>query len=322
MTSLPGPAAWAEALSSTGVALCVIVLAATPAGADSFLAPLGPVAEAQRAHLVRVVLITMVAILPVIVAVPLVFWRYHRRRGNGRYEPGALYRPDWQFSGPLEAVMWGVPALIIAVLGWWLWHETDRLDPYAPLGPDPLEVQAIGLDWKWLFLYPDEEIATLGELAVPVGRPVRVALTTDTVMQSFRVSALAGQIYAMPGMRTELNFAASRPGTARGENTQYSGRGFAEQSFAMRALDEAAWRDWAASAPDLTLDAATYATLARAATPAETRRMLGLDGAGPVRFDLASPDLFKTVMMRYHGGGAVTAQQQPGARDYRGGGDE
>nr|WP_245398799.1 cytochrome ubiquinol oxidase subunit II [Oceaniglobus trochenteri] len=288
---------------------------------DSFLAPLGPVAEAQRSHLIRVTLITMIAIVPVLIATPLILWRFHRVHGSGAYRPEKrLYRPDWEFSGPLEVAMWGVPFAIIAVLGWWLWHESDRLDPYRALGPEPLEVQAIGLDWKWLFLYPDLGIATLNELVIPVDRPVRVALTTDTVMQSFRISALAGQIYAMPGMRTELNFIAARPGTARGENTQYSGAGFAEQHFAVTALSDGAWQDWAQVPADRVLDRATYARLGQAATPAQTLALLGLEGQESARFGLGRRDLFDRVIARYHQGGPVAATAQPGAPAYAGGG--
>lgn len=300
------------------VCLALLAMPAEALSQDSFLAPLGPVAEAQRAHLVRVTLITMVAIVPVLVGVPLILWRFRRRKDGGNYRPGRLYRPDWEFSGPLEAVMWGVPFAIIAVLGWWLWHETHRLDPYEARGPGPLEVQAIGLDWKWLFIYPEQGRATLNELAIPVGRPVRVALTTDTVMQSFRVSALAGQIYAMPGMRSELNFLAFHRGTALGRNMQYSGNGFAGESFVVTAMSEKDWRAWIGAPADLTLDRESYAILARAASAAETIEILGLGARDVVRFDLALPGLFDAVIARYHQGTPVTAEDQPGAPAFEG----
>lgn len=290
----------------------LVAAAAAHASPDSFLDPLGPVADAQRTHLFRVIAITMIAIVPVLVALPLILWRYHRRTGTGSYRPGGLYRPDWEFSGPLEIAMWGVPFTIIAVLGWWLWHETRALDPYKPTGPDPLQIQAIGLDWKWLFVYPEQGFATLGEMAVPVGRPVRIELTTDTVMQSLRISALAGQIYAMPGMRTELNFTASRPGETRGENTQFSGMGFAQQSFTVRALGEADWTRWAAEAPLRPLDAQTYGLLAKPTTPKQTADLLGAP-AEIVRLAPVEPHLFHEVMMRYHDGTPVPASRQPGA---------
>lgn len=304
-------------------ATALLTLAAFPAVAapDSFLTPLGPIAEGQRTHLIRVVAITMIAIVPVLIATPLILWRYHHRTGDGDYRPEALYRPDWEFSGPLEAVMWGVPFVIIAVLGYWLWHSTAELDPYEPAGPDPLVIQAIGLDWKWLFVYPEQGFATLDEIAVPVGRPVRIELTSDSVMQSFRVSALAGQIYAMPGMRTALNFTADRPGEARGENMQFSGRGFAEQSFTLRALRGEEWTAWAGQAAARPLDAATYATLGRPATPRETAALLGVPGS-PVRLAPVMPDIFDTVLARYHRGMPVPAEAQPGAPAYEANDDD
>lgn len=276
---------------------------------DSFLHPLGPIAAAQRAHLIRVTAITMIAILPVLVGVPLIIWRYRHQTGKGQY------RPQWAFYGPLEVTMWGVPFVIISVLAWWLWHESRTLDPYSAVGPAPLEIQAIGLDWKWLFLYPSQSIATLGEIVVPVDRPVRISLTTDTVMQSFRVSALAGQIYAMPGMRTEVNFSANRPGTARGQNTQFNGDGFAKQNFVLRAVDADTWSDWTTKAAPMQLDQATYALLAERATPEATSAMLDVP-AGPIRFGNVPPGLFDSVIARYHSGQAVPPQDQPGAPSY------
>ena len=134
--------------------------------------------------------------------------------------------------------MWGVPFLIVGVLSVMLWRSTVKLDPYEPLGTaaDTLHVEVIGLNWKWLFLYPDLGIATVDELAFPAGRPVSLKLTTDTVMQSFMVPALAGQIYAMPGMVTKLNFESDRPGSFLGMNTQYSGTGFHAQKFRAIAM--------------------------------------------------------------------------------------
>lgn len=298
-----------------GLGLAGLGLAGPAHAADSFLMPLGAVAEAQRAHLIRVVAITMIAIVPVLVGVPLILWRY-RRRGRG------AYRPAWDRSTPLEIVMWGVPVAIIGVLGFWLWHATAALDPYDAVGPDPLEVQVIGLDWKWLILYPKEGIATVGEMALPVGRPVSIRLTTDTVMQSFFVSALAGQIYAMPGMTTRLNLVADRAGTTEGENTQYNGDGFAEQKFALHALPEADWRDWVARVRGsaLALDDSTYARLARRSTLAEARLALAPGQAdGPLLFGSASPGLFERVLNRYHQGVPVPPELQPGAPGFMAG---
>ncbi|PRY93798.1 cytochrome o ubiquinol oxidase subunit 2 [Hasllibacter halocynthiae] len=313
-----GPAAL-RGIGLRGV-LAALALAAAPGAAGAqitFLDPAGPVAASQRDHLIFVTGMTMIAIVPVLVLVPLIIWRYHRRKGSGRYTPhDHLYRPDWQFSGPLEVVMWGVPFAIVAVLGWGLWHDTMRFDPYKPLGPDPVEVQAIGLDWKWLFLYPDEGLATLDRLVIPEDRPVRIALTTDSVMQSFRISALAGQIYAMPGMRTEVNVMAERPGTMRGENMQYSGRGFPHQNFAVQVLPVDGWDEWTGTESWRVLDADAYAILGRRSTASEAREDLGLLPDEPARFRLEGPDLFEAVIARYHQGRPVPPAAQPGSPAY------
>lgn len=211
---------------------------AQPLGSGSFLQPLGPVAQEQAQHFWRVVAISMVAILPVLIGVPMILWRYRYRTGKG------AYRPDWEYSRRLEFAFWGLPVLIVCALASWLWYSTSKFDPYEPLGKDPLQVQVVGLDWKWLFIYPEEGIATINELAIPVGRPVELTLTTDTVMQSLLIAPLAGQIYAMPGMTTKLNFQANEAGLAEGENTQFNGAGFGRQKFAVRALEPARYAKW------------------------------------------------------------------------------
>tara|TARA_B100000678_G_scaffold279637_1_gene275522 strand:+ start:553 stop:1026 length:474 start_codon:yes stop_codon:yes gene_type:complete len=131
---------------------------------QSFLQPMGPVADEQFTHLLRVIGITMVVILPVLVGVPLILWRYRYAKPRGNYTP------DWEFSPKLEYALWGVPVVVVViVLASWLWYSTQKLDPYEPLGPEPLQVQAIGLDWKWLFIYP-EEGSPITSILPPHGR--------------------------------------------------------------------------------------------------------------------------------------------------------
>ena len=287
------------------LAACLPAVAHASSGLEqSFLRPMGPVAEEQFSHLLRVIAITMVVILPVLVGVPFILWRY-------RYaSPRGEYTPEWEFSKGLEWALWGVPVLVVLVLAGWLWHSTGKLDPYRPLGPQPLQVQAIGLDWKWIFIYPEEGIATVNELAVPVGRPVELTLTTDTVMQSLLISSLTGQIYAMPGMTTKLNFAASRAGEAEGENTQFNGTGFGRQKFTVRALSPADYAVWASSAAsDLPLDEATYAILRRQSVLADARHDLGLEKtAQPIKMTVGEDNIFERILDKYH---ARTSAGQP-----------
>jgi cytochrome o ubiquinol oxidase subunit 2 len=280
------------------------------AWAQGMLSPLGPVAEAQRDHLLTVTGLTMIAVLPVLIGVPLILWRYRRGRN-------ATYRPDFEYSRGLEIVMWGGPLVLVALLSGLLWRSTLALDPYRPLGPDPLEVQVVGLDWKWVFLYPEQGVATVGTLVVPEGRPVTLKLTTDTVMQSFMVPALSGQIYAMPGMVTTQNMLAVQTGTTEGRNMQFNGPQFAAQSVQTEVLSEEDWSNWmqqAATAP--VLDTASYAELARAGTLADARTLFDI-AEGPVRLRLGTTDLFASIVNRYHRGTAVPATSQPGAPGYQ-----
>ena len=283
---------------------------------DSFLDPAGPVASAQRAHLAVVVLMTMIAVLPVVVLVPAILWRYRYSNSRARYTPG------WGRSGKLELILWGVPFLIVAVLSVLLWRSTVKLDPYKPLGAaaETLRVEVIGLDWKWLFLYPDLGIATVNELAFPAGRPISLELTTDTVMQSFMVPALAGQIYAMPGMVTRLNLKADQTGSFQGINTQYSGAGFHAQKFRAVAMKEGEFNAWAAAATGskAVLTPAAYARLAMSSTAAQAQASFGMGDlpAGTLRFRLEDPGVFKSVLDRYRSDGIVDAARQPGSPLY------
>ena len=130
-------------------------------------------------------------------------------------------------------MIWIPPTGIVIGLGFLLWHYTHTLDPYRPIASNQpaLEIQAVGLDWKWLFIYPDQRVAAVNQMVIPVGRPVHISLTSGTVMQALLIPQLAGQIYAMAGMTTQLNLAASRPGVYRGENTQFNGTGFQNEKF-------------------------------------------------------------------------------------------
>ena len=306
---------WRTTLPLAAAALSFAALAAGPAlGAESFLRPLGEVAERQRSHFLVATLLILLPILPVLIFTPLVLWRYRRRHASK-----AAYTPQWEFNPWLEAAMWGAPVVIVGLLSAALIVASTRLDPYTPVGPDPMRVDVVGLDWKWLFIYPDEGVASVGEFVLPVGRAVSLRLTTDTVMQSFFIPALAGQIYAMPGMRTELNFSADAPGETRGLNAQYNVDGFPHQRFAVRALDADDFAAWVESAktsgPAFGED--TYATLAERGTVADLRTALGLPGTGPVNFALEASGIFECVLHRYHGGAAVPPAVQPGSPDFR-----
>lgn len=296
-------------------ALALALTGCTGSG-DSFLQPGGPIAAAQRTELFQIFGWTMIAILPVFVLVPLLLWRYRYRNAKARYTP------DWDRSAILEVLMWGVPLVIVVVLSAQLYRTTHALDPVQPLASEnpPLRVQVVGLDWKWLFLYPDLGIATVNELAFPVETSVALDLTTDTVMQSFLISALAGQIYAMPGMRTRLHILADAPGSFEGENTQFNGTGFPAQRFAARAMSAADFDAWVAQVrtDGQPLTEASYALLAESSTGAQAQARLGAEGMAPgvLHFSTVEGDLFHSILHRYMHGNPVPPSAQPGAVGY------
>ncbi len=291
----------------------VLFLARSAGASDSFLDPQGPIAAVQKTHLIRATILIMIAVVPVLVLVPLIAYRYRRRTNSA-----ATYRPHWDFSAKLEFLMWGVPVLIVVLLSVYLWKATHRLDPYsAPFGEEPaLRVQVVGLDWKWLFIYPDLGIASVGELGIPTKQQVAMTLTTDTVMQSFLIPALAGQIYAMPGMTTQLHIVADTPETMLGENTQYNGRGFTKQKFHTKAMAPSDFNSWVEDVRTngILLDPATYNTLAMRTDRDEVQAALGRSGMpeNALYFTLDDGDLFHTILGRYHSGEPLTSNQQPG----------
>ena len=245
----------------------------------------GPVAEAQR-HLYFILAIVLIFVAgPVLLLTPLIAWHYRLSNKD------KAFRPRWDFSWWLEGLIWIPPTGIVVGLGFLLWNYTQRLDPYRPIeGAQPaLEVQAVALDWKWLFIYPQEGVATVNRMAIPVRRPVHIDLTSGTVMQALLMPQLAGQIYAMAGMRTQLNLAASQAGTYLGENVQYNGTGFPKQRFDVLALSDADYRNWIAQvrAGGHPLDAAVYAQLFEKTTPAQ-----------PILFSTVPEGLFQRILAR------------------------
>ena len=213
------------------------------------LNPSGDIARQQGDLIVVATLLMLIVIIPVIALTLFFAWRY--RASNTR----ATYTPDWDHSTQLELVIWAVPLLIIIALGAITWISTHTLDPYRPLdridaerplaeGSKPLEVQVVALDWKWLFVYPEQGIASVNEVAVPVDRPVRFRITASSVMNTFYVPALAGMIYGMPGMESNLNAVINAPGEYEGFSANYSGAGFSHMRFRFHGLADADFERW------------------------------------------------------------------------------
>ncbi|MGH6746966.1 cytochrome bo3 quinol oxidase subunit 2 [Novosphingobium sp. PhB57] len=215
------------------------------------LNPAGDVARQQGDLVVISTLLMLLIIVPVMAATVLFAWRY--RASNKE----AVYQPDWDHSTQLELLIWTAPLLIIICLGALTWVTTHLLDPYRTIGridattpvaanAKPLEVEVVALDWKWLFIYPEQGVATVNELVVPTGRPLQFKITSSSVMNSFYVPAMAGQIYAMPGMETRLHAVVNKPIETVGFSANYSGAGFSNMRFATHAVTEADFAKWTA----------------------------------------------------------------------------
>jgi len=245
----------------------------------------GPIAESQWRLYVIVGIVLLFVAAPVLLLTPLIAWHY--RLSNKHH----AYKPKWTFSWTLEGFIWIPPIGIVIGLGFVLWRYTHTLDPYRALASDQpaLEVQAVGFDWKWLFIYPKQHVAAVNELAIPVGRPIHISLTSGTVMQSLLIPQLAGQIYAMAGMTTQLNLAASRQGAFLGENTQFNGEGFQNQKFKVIALPAADFDGWLArvKASSHPLDSEALVQLFQQSSPPQ-----------PIFFSSTSPNLFKQILTK------------------------
>ena len=271
------------------------------AGCNTILLhPAGAVASEQGHLIVVATLLMLLVIIPVIALTVLFAWRY--RKSNTR----ATYTPDWDHSTQLELVIWAAPLLIIIALGAVTWISTHTLDPYRPLhrgtvgskisgdvksltDVKPITVEVVALDWKWLFIYPDQGIAVVNDLAAPVDVPITFKITASSVMNSFFIPALAGQIYAMPGMQTELHAVINRSGDFDGFSANYSGAGFSDMRFKFHGLSAAGFDSWvqSAKASGQSLDREGYLQLEQPSQRDPVRRYASV-----------APDLFDSIVER------------------------
>jgi cytochrome o ubiquinol oxidase subunit II len=239
------------------------------------LDPQGPVASAERLILFNATAIMLVVVLPVIALTLGFAWWY--RASNKR----AVYWPDWSYSGDIELVVWSIPAMVVILLAGVAWSGSHLLDPARELNSDvkPIRIEVVSLDWKWLFIYPDLEIATVNQLVVPTGTPVEFLLTSASVMNSFFIPQLGSQIYTMPGMATRLNLLAERPGDYPGLSANFSGDGFSDMRFLVHAVPAAEFSNWRvrASGEGTVLNADTYSQLARAAVDTQMQTYRSVD---------------------------------------------
>ncbi len=240
----------------------VLISAATLGGCtEGILDPKGPIAAAERQILLNALGIMLAIVIPTILAtLGVAYWF---RSSNTR----ARYLPDFTYSGRLEMLVWSIPAMTVLLVGGVAWVGSHDLDPRKPIASTvkPVSVQVVSLDWKWLFIYADQGIASVNQLTIPVGTPVRFELTSSSVMNSFFVPQLGGQIYTMAGMVTRVHLLADHPGTYPGLSAQFSGDGFSDMRFNVEAVPAETFVQWveATRSAGPELDAQAYANLAK-----------------------------------------------------------
>ncbi len=284
----------------------MLALTAFLAGCNTVvLNPSGDIAAQQGRLVVIATWLMLLIIVPVIVLTLLFAWRY--RASNTK----ATYKPEWDHSTQLELVIWSAPLLIIIALGALTWITTHTLDPYRPLDRigekrpvpkdvKPLVIEAVALDWKWLFIYPEQGVAVVNELAAPVDRPIEFRITASNVMNSLYIPALAGQIYAMPAMQSKLNAVINEVGVYEGFSANYSGAGFSDMRFKFHGVSETDFAAWIAKVKDANqrLDRPEYLVLEKPSTKV------------PVRyFGSVAPGMFGAILNRCVAPGTVCVDQ-------------
>ncbi|WGI26370.1 ubiquinol oxidase subunit II [Halomonas alkaliantarctica] len=268
------------------LALCLFLAGCSSALLD----PKGQVGAEQRTLILTAFGLMLIVVIPVIAMTLLFGWRY--RRSNDM----AKYMPDWAHSNVIEAVVWIVPCAIIAVLALLTYKTSHSLDPHKPLESDvaPIEIQAVALDWKWLFIYPEQGVASVNEVAFPVDTPVRFRVSSGSVMNAFFIPRLGSQIYAMAGMDNDVHLIADEIGIYPGRSTNYSGAGFSGMTFDAKVTTPAdfdAWVETVRGAPQTLTYPEGYEALAE---PSESN---------PVEyFSAVSPSLYESIVKSFHTG--------------------
>lgn len=255
------------------------------------LDPSGEVAGHQRNIIVFTIILSMVIIVPVFMMLAIFSWNYRSGKKTKKYTP------EWSDNNTLEAIWWGIPVLIIISLSVLTYVTSHTLDPYRAIESDreTLEVEVVALQWKWLFIYPDQKIATINDLTVPVDTPVHFRLSADAPMSAFWIPALGSQIYSMNAMSSQLNLIANEIGQFTGYNTNINGEGYAKMQFAVNSVSEADFAKWHSqhAQSDQSLTNQTYPELAKPSTPDK-----------PMYFALGDNDVYDSIIMKYmdHGG--------------------
>jgi cytochrome o ubiquinol oxidase subunit 2 len=264
------------------------------------LSPAGPIGAADRSILLDALAIMLAIVVPTILATLAFAWWF--RASNAR----ARHLPTWSYSGRIELIVWSIPALVVFFLGGIAWIGSHLLDPARPLasGAKPLEIQVISLDWKWLFIYPEQGVASVNDLVAPAGTPLHFQITSASVFNVFFVPRLGSEIYSMYGMTTQLNLLADRPGTYHGLSAHFSGDGFSDMAFDLHAVTPEHFLAWsnATSASGPRLDEAAYRDLLRQT-----------ENVKPYTYRAVQRDLFSDIVLQRlpPGEGPPTGQINP-----------
>jgi len=269
-------------LRGRGRAVVPAALIVMLSGCEGVLDPAGPIGRSERLILLDSLAIMLAIVVPTILCTLAFAWWF--RASNRR----AAYAPTWEYSGRLELLVWSVPALVVCFLGGIAWIGSHDLDPAKPLPPvrPALEVDVVALDWKWLFIYPEQHVASLNRLVTPIGTPLHLRLTSASVMNVFFVPQLGSEIYAMNGMVTELNLQADREGHFFGLAAHFNGDGFSDMTFDTESVSSKMFDDWVrrAQSAEPVLDAAAYRELLRQSV-----------NVAPMMFGRVTPGLFDAV---------------------------
>ncbi|MEW5250703.1 ubiquinol oxidase subunit II [Microbulbifer discodermiae] len=272
-----------RSLKSAALTAAVFALAGCQGGV---LDPKGQVGVDEKNLIIISTLLMLLVVIPVIVMTLYFAWKYREGRDH------EIYAPNWAHSTRIETVVWLVPVAIVLILGVITWRSTQALDPYKPLAHKEkhLTVEVVSLNWKWLFIYPEQGVASVNELVIPTDVPVRFKITSESTMNSFFIPQLGSQIYSMAGMETKLHLIANEPGTFEGYSANFSGAGFTGMQFKTVATDNAGFQRWIDSLrqDQDRLDNASYAQLAKPSSEV------------PVEyFGSVSKGLFHDIMYKY-----------------------
>lgn len=271
------------------IILCAVIVEWTLAllnGSDFVVFhPKGLIAMKERDLIITAILLMSIVVVPAIVLTIFFSWKY--RASNQK----AKYSPDWDHSHLAESIWWGVPFLIIIALSIITWRSSHELDPFKPIetGQKQMTIQAVALRWKWLFIYPEQQIATVNYIQFPEKTPLIFEITADAPMNSFWIPQLGGQIYAMPGMKTKLHLIANEPGNFRGSSANLSGKGFAGMTFVAKATSPEEFEEWVQSVKG-SKDALTQEAYDDLAQPSEYNPV--------ATYVLEDGELFERIVMK------------------------